>query len=147
MDQNEMNMPCCSKGPNNHRRRERCKYWSKGMWSVFSSLIIPQDSVSVENALYTDPRITEVAAIGVPDDRLGELVAAVVVAKPAFKGQLVEEELISLARERFVLFILHAIQICLVLINHRNSLPKFAVPVMVMIRNEPFGAFVRDDVL
>ncbi|KAG5636318.1 hypothetical protein H0H81_008432 [Sphagnurus paluster] len=34
------------------------------------------DSVSVENALYRDPRVLEAAAVGVPDERLGELVAA-----------------------------------------------------------------------
>jgi acyl-CoA synthetase (AMP-forming)/AMP-acid ligase II len=37
-----------------------------------------QDSVSVENAFYADPRILEVAAVGVPDERWGETVAAIV---------------------------------------------------------------------
>ncbi|KAJ7056303.1 hypothetical protein C8F01DRAFT_1221005 [Mycena amicta] len=39
------------------------------------------DSTTVENALFTD-EVLEVAAVGVPDERLGELVAAVVVVKP-----------------------------------------------------------------
>ncbi|KAF8629681.1 hypothetical protein AX17_005617 [Amanita inopinata Kibby_2008] len=75
------------------------------------------DSVSVENALYADPRISEVAAVGVPDERLGELVAAVVSVKPAHRGQVIEAALLALARQR---------------------LPNFAVPVMIVIQNEPF---------
>jgi acyl-CoA synthetase (AMP-forming)/AMP-acid ligase II len=57
----------------------------------------------VENALYADPRVMEAAVVGVPDKRLGELVAAVIFAKPAFRNHLVEESLIALARERLVL--------------------------------------------
>jgi acyl-CoA synthetase (AMP-forming)/AMP-acid ligase II len=57
----------------------------------------------VENALYEDHRIMEAAAIGVPDERRGEFVAAVVYPKPAFKGQVVEEELIEFARKRLAL--------------------------------------------
>ncbi|KAF8625416.1 hypothetical protein AX15_005380 [Amanita polypyramis BW_CC] len=74
------------------------------------------DSTSVENALYTDPRILEAAAVGVPDDRLGELVAAVVSVRPAYRDQVSEASLIGVARER---------------------LPRFAVPVMVIVQNEP----------
>ncbi|KAJ7056351.1 hypothetical protein C8F01DRAFT_993259 [Mycena amicta] len=58
-------------------------------------------------ALFTDG-VLEVAAVGVPDERLGELVAAVVVVKSG--GSVTEESLIALAR---------------------TSLPHFAVPVMV----------------
>lgn len=61
-----------------------------------------QDSVAVENALYTEPAVFEAAAVGVPDIRLGELVAAVVTLKPAFRGKLGEKELIVTARKRFV---------------------------------------------
>lgn len=60
-----------------------------------------QDSVSVENALYADPRILEAAAVGVPDERLGELVAAVVSVKPPFQGRVTEAALIALARKRY----------------------------------------------
>ncbi|KAF7301658.1 hypothetical protein MIND_00731300 [Mycena indigotica] len=66
------------------------------------------DSTSVENALFTEG-VLEVAAIGIPDSRLGELVAAVVTTKP--DHGLTEESLIALARSR---------------------LPHFAVPVMVL---------------
>ncbi|KAJ6625626.1 hypothetical protein B0H10DRAFT_2313378 [Mycena sp. CBHHK59/15] len=75
------------------------------------------DSVSVENALYSDARVMEAAAVAVPDERLGELVAAVVYVKPQFRGQVTEDSLIALARTR---------------------LPKFAVPVMIHFQDKPF---------
>jgi acyl-CoA synthetase (AMP-forming)/AMP-acid ligase II len=56
--------------------------------------------VSVENALYADPRILEAAAVGVPDERLGELVAAVVSVKPAYQGHVTEAALIDTTRQR-----------------------------------------------
>ena len=59
-----------------------------------------QASVSVENALYHDERLAEVAAVGVPDDKLGELVAAVVCTKPPYHNRVKESELIDLARSR-----------------------------------------------
>ncbi|KAF9568919.1 acetyl-CoA synthetase-like protein [Agrocybe pediades] len=87
------------------------------------------DSVSVENAIYVDERVLEVAAVGVPDKRLGELVAAVVSVKPAHHGKVTEASLIELARK---------------------SLPKFAVPVMILVQNEPFertpsGKIIKTD--
>ncbi|KAK0435717.1 hypothetical protein EV421DRAFT_1908415 [Armillaria borealis] len=74
-------------------------------------------SISIENALYNDSRIAEAAAIGLPDTRLGELVAAVVSAKPAFKGKVMEEQLLALARK---------------------TLPRFAIPVMILVLETPF---------
>jgi acyl-coenzyme A synthetase/AMP-(fatty) acid ligase len=56
--------------------------------------------VSVENALYSDPRVFEAAAVGVPHDRLGEQVAAVVSVKPAYQDHVTEEGLIALSRHR-----------------------------------------------
>ena len=41
----------------------------------------------------------EVAAVGVPDKRLGELVAAVVSAKPGHFGKLTEAQLVKLAQK------------------------------------------------
>ncbi|KAF5355120.1 hypothetical protein D9756_005291 [Leucocoprinus leucothites] len=75
------------------------------------------DSVTVENALYNDPRVQEAAAVGVPDERLGELVAAVVSIKPAYQGYVTETALMA------VLLV---------------SLPRFAVPVMIVLLHEPF---------
>lgn len=80
--------------------------------------------MSVENALYADPGVAEAAAIGVPDKRLGELVAAVVSVKPSYFGQVTEESLIQTARKK---------------------LPRFAVPVMIIVQEHPFG--MRADVL
>lgn len=72
------------------------------------------DSTTVENALYVDERVMEAAAVGVPHPRLGEVVAAVISVKPAFRGQVTEASLISTAAK---------------------SLPKFAVPVLVVIQH------------
>jgi acyl-CoA synthetase (AMP-forming)/AMP-acid ligase II len=44
----------------------------------------------------------EAAAVGVPDKRLGEVVAAIVCVKPAFRGQVSEEDVIAGARQKFV---------------------------------------------
>ncbi|KAJ7770225.1 hypothetical protein DFH07DRAFT_270077 [Mycena maculata] len=75
------------------------------------------DSVTVENALYSDSRVMEAAAVAVPDERLGELVAAVIFVNPQFRGQVTEENLIALAK---------------------TKLPKFAVPVMIKFEDKPF---------
>jgi len=75
-------------------------------------------SASVENIIYTDPRIYEVAVVAVPDKRRGELVAAVVSIKPAYRGEVEESEIIQFASQR---------------------LPKYAVPVMVIVKNKPFA--------
>ncbi|KAK0505593.1 hypothetical protein EDD18DRAFT_1129761 [Armillaria luteobubalina] len=74
-------------------------------------------SISIENGLYNDSRLSEVAAVGLPDPRLGELVAAVVSIKPAFKGKVTEESVLHLARK---------------------NLPRFAIPVMVLVLETPF---------
>ena len=58
--------------------------------------------MTVENALYADPRVLEAAAVGVPDERLGELVVAIVSLRPAYVGQVTEGELISQTKTRFV---------------------------------------------
>jgi acyl-CoA synthetase (AMP-forming)/AMP-acid ligase II len=58
--------------------------------------------VSVENALYADPCVSEAAAVGVPDPRLGELVAAVVSVRPDNRDRVTEAGLIALAEKRCV---------------------------------------------
>jgi len=94
--------------------------WVKGFLFYFFCQLdcaLFQDSVTVENALYADPRVLEVAAVGVPDERLGELVVALVSVRPDYQGQLTEAMLLTQARKR---------------------LPKFAVPVMILILNATF---------
>jgi long-chain acyl-CoA synthetase len=53
-------------------------------------------SIEVEEALYSHPLVAEVAVFGVPDDRWGEAVHAVVVTS----GPVAEAELIGYCRER-----------------------------------------------
>lgn len=53
-------------------------------------------SIEVENVVYTHPAVLEVAVVGVPDERWGEAVRAVIVVRK--DATLTEEELISHCR-------------------------------------------------
>jgi acyl-CoA synthetase (AMP-forming)/AMP-acid ligase II len=59
----------------------------------------------VENALYADKRVLEVAAVGVPDKRLGELPAVVVTLKKGHYGTVTEVELMKFAAQRYLLLL------------------------------------------
>ncbi|KAI5830064.1 acetyl-CoA synthetase-like protein [Schizophyllum commune Tattone D] len=72
------------------------------------------DCLSIEDALYTEPSVLEAAAVGVPDERLGELPAAVVSVKQGYRGKVTEQSLLSLINQK---------------------LPRFAVPVMILVRD------------
>ncbi len=52
----------------------------------------------VENVIYQHPSVMEAAVIGIPDERQGEVVKAVIKTKPGF--EVTEEEIISFCRER-----------------------------------------------
>lgn len=54
-------------------------------------------SVEVENVLYTHPGILEAAVIGVPDEKWGEVVKAVVVKKPG--KDVSEEDILNLCKQ------------------------------------------------
>jgi len=91
----------------------------------------------VENALYADPRICEAAAVGVPDERLGEVVAAVVYGRPGVGDCLTEQELIAQLHPRSEAFL------CILFPHYFNfgmaRLPRFAIPVMIVLTDKPFG--------
>lgn len=77
----------------------------------------------------------EAAAVGIPDDRLGELVAAVVSLKPAYHNQVSEASLLALTRERFCSTGVSESM----MLKPRLRLPRFAVPVIIIVQNEPLG--------
>lgn len=54
----------------------------------------------VEDALYANDCVLEVAVVGVPDARLGEVVVAVVYPRPSQQGRLTETDLLEDARQR-----------------------------------------------
>ena len=88
--------------------------------------------------LYADERVMEAAAVGVPHPKLGEVVAAVVSVKPAWRGKVTEVSLISIAAKKCVS------QRGTSFVNSRyhDSLPKFAVPVLVVVRDEELGVYI-----
>ncbi|MBN9390359.1 MAG: long-chain-fatty-acid--CoA ligase [Chloroflexi bacterium] len=55
-------------------------------------------SAEVENALYAHPAVLEAAVIGVPDQKWGERVHAVIVLKPGYEAT--EDELVKVCREQ-----------------------------------------------
>jgi acyl-CoA synthetase (AMP-forming)/AMP-acid ligase II len=59
-------------------------------------------SIEVEDALFSHPDVTEVAVIGIPDEKWGELVMALAVRTP--DSQLTEEELIAYCRTKIAAY-------------------------------------------
>jgi len=59
-------------------------------------------SIEVENAVYSHPDVAEVAVIGIPDEKWGELVLALVVRKPG--SSLTENELIAHTRTKLAAY-------------------------------------------
>ena len=59
-----------------------------------------QNSIFVENALYTEPGVLEVAVVGVPDEYLGEVPVALVSLKPGYDELIDEEGLMATAEKQ-----------------------------------------------
>jgi len=57
-------------------------------------------SQEVEQAIYQNPCVHEVAVIGVPDKEWGEAVMAVISLKPAYRGKVSEEDIIEFCNGR-----------------------------------------------
>ena len=55
-------------------------------------------SIEVEDAVFSHPDVNEVAVIGVPDEKWGELVMALVVKSPT--STLTEDELIAYVKTK-----------------------------------------------
>lgn len=81
----------------------------------------------VETAIYEHPSVTEAAVFGIPDERLGELVAASIVLVPG--AELSDDDLRSFLSERIA---------------------KFKIPELIQFRAEPLprnanGKFLKRD--
>ena len=59
-------------------------------------------SIEVEDCLFSHPAVAEVAVIGVPSDRWGETIKALVVVAP--EAQVTEDQLIAYCKERLAGF-------------------------------------------
>ncbi len=70
----------------------------------------------IENVLHAHPAVAEAAVVGVPDERLGEEVLAVIIRRPAM--DLAEHELIVYCRERLAAYK------CPRVYQFRSELPK-----------------------
>jgi acyl-CoA synthetase (AMP-forming)/AMP-acid ligase II len=55
-------------------------------------------SIEVEDAVFQHPAVAEVAVIGIPDEKWGELVTALVVLKPG--AEVTADDLVAFCRER-----------------------------------------------
>jgi long-chain acyl-CoA synthetase len=70
----------------------------------------------IENVLHAHPGVAEAAVVGIPDERLGEEVMAVIIARPSMV--LLEAELVSYCRERLAAYK------CPRVFQFRSALPK-----------------------
>ncbi len=72
----------------------------------------------VENVMYEHPAVHEACIVGVEDAKRGETVKALLVLKPAFRGQVSEQDIIDWSRERMAVYKAPRI------VEFMDSLPK-----------------------
>ncbi|HRE00101.1 MAG TPA: AMP-dependent synthetase, partial [Ilumatobacteraceae bacterium] len=90
-------------------------------------------SIEVEDALFSHPEIDEVAVIGVPDEKWGELVMALVVRSPG--STLTEDDVIAYVRTRLAGYK------CPKRVEFRDTLARTATGKLQKFRlREPFWA-------
>jgi acyl-CoA synthetase (AMP-forming)/AMP-acid ligase II len=90
-------------------------------------------SIEVEDCLYQHPAVAEVAVIGVPDEKWGETIKALVVARPGTSPT--ERELIEFCRGRMTHFK------CPTSIEVREALPRTATGKLQKFRlRDPYWA-------
>ncbi|HEV2361861.1 MAG TPA: AMP-dependent synthetase, partial [Acidimicrobiales bacterium] len=90
-------------------------------------------SIEVEDVLYSHPAVAEAGVIGVPDEKWGETVRALVVLRHG--AEATERELIDFCRERLAHFK------CPTGVEFRDSLPRTATGKLQKFKlREPFWA-------
>ena len=88
-------------------------------------------SIEVEDAIFQHPEITEVAVIGIPDDKWGELVTALVVATPG--SALTEADVIAWTKQKLAGYK------CPKRVEFRNELARTATGKLQKFKlREPF---------
>jgi len=75
----------------------------------------------VEDYMFSHPQILEVAVIGLPHPKVGEILKAFVVLKPEYKGQVSEDEIIAWCKENMTHYKVPSI------VEFREELPKTMV--------------------
>jgi len=88
-------------------------------------------SIEVEDCLYQHPAVAEAAVIGVPNDRWGETIKALVMLRPG--GRATTEELLAFCRARLAHFK------CPTSVEFREALPRTATGKLQKFKlREPF---------
>ena len=88
-------------------------------------------SIEVEDCLYQHPAVAEAAVIGVPDEKWGETIKALVTLRP--DGRVTAEELVAFCRSRLAHFK------CPTSVEFRDGLPRTATGKLQKFKlREPF---------
>ncbi|KAH7093941.1 acetyl-CoA synthetase-like protein [Auriculariales sp. MPI-PUGE-AT-0066] len=95
-------------------------------------------SVNVENAIYADERIHDVAVAGVSHRRLGEIVGALVVPKAEHFGKITEEDVIALCKQALPHFAVPEVVVFQQDIISRNAAGKILKPVVRKTLNDEY---------